>query len=118
FGGRSTERDSGVEDARAVQVNSQSHRVRSFANLAGHAEGHYRTAGHVVGIFDRNERGRRDVIGRVVMNRAADRIPIQQPVVARDWTNGDAGDGGGRAHLVVENVAALFDHDLGSGARL
>src|SRR6266545_1849178 len=90
-------------------MNPQPDRMRAFANLAGDARWRYRAAGHVVRIFERDERGRSDMIGRVVMDSAADRIPGQQPVFARDRTKRDAGERRRPAHLVVENVAARFD---------
>ena len=75
---------------------------------------HYRTTGQIVRVFQGQKSCRRNVIDGVGVQRGRDVVPVQMPcaVAAFDGPRYDAGNRRHRRHLVIVDVAALFDDDF------
>ena len=111
---RHAQRDRGVENTRAVQVNGNSGLMRAVANPVHHRLRHHRSSGHVMRVFQRNQPGLRQVVdlGREFCPH---QVPGQNAVRRGDRTHHASAEPAQHSHLVIEDVAAFFADDLLSG---
>ena len=105
------ESDRGVEDAGSVEVNFQIGCVgvgANFVDLFGRIE---RAAGHVVRVFEADERRLRIVINAWA-DDSFDFLPRENAVVGAGDARHATGDGGHGSEFVEIDVAALFANDF------
>src|SRR5262245_47025715 len=116
--GRPAERDSGVEDSRAIQVNGDARAMSGGGDGFDLLRSAARSAVTVVRVFQADEAGHRDVdvTGADVLTHL---IRCEEATLGLDGEGLDATEYRGPADLVVEDVRVRVEDDLltGSGLR-